>query len=246
MNVSGNPSAKSTPVNYELSRKPLPASGRVLLKYDKPCVSETAIGQIPKDGQVGKLPRGRSDVFYDDSFRPNDSLELSGYRRIYSEEPYLKDGKPLFKEAREFVQLGPKSGVKEGVLGGLAGAIVGAAGAAALVGLGIIAAPIGLAAAAVLGAGAGLVARSRARDEVAELKWVETPIVSAELQGFRQTVTSQYRNDSGLRGCDGIYYNASGLRGRNGTYYNATYQPLLTTTSHGSWMKPVISTTKRP
>jgi len=89
------------------------------------------------------------------------------------------------------------------------------------------------------------VARSRARDEVAELKWVETPIVSAELQGFRQTVTSQYRNDSGLRGCDGIYYNASGLRGRNGTYYNATYQPLLTTTSHGSWMKPVISTTKR-
>lgn len=238
MSITGNSQPKHTPVNYELSRKPLPTSGRVFLRYDKPCVSETAIGQIPKDGQIGKLPSGRSDVFYDDSFRPNDSLELSGYRRIYSEEPYLKDGKPVFKEAREFVQLGPKSGVKESVLGGLAGTIVAGAGAAALVGLGIVAAPIGLAAAAVLGAGTALVARSRARDEVAELKWVETPIVSTELQGFRQNITSQYRNDTGVHGYHGTNH--------HGTHYNATYQPLLTTNNHGTWMKPVVSISKKP
>ena len=221
----------SNPINYEVSQRPQTKEGTVLLKYDKPSISETAIGQIPKDGEVAALPRGTSDILYDDSFRPNDSLELSGYRRIYSEEPYLKNGKPVFKEARELVELGPKSGIKESLLGGLGGTLAGAAAAAAVVGLGIVAAPVGLAAAAALGVGGALLAGSRARREVRELSWGETPILSRKLEGFRQTVSSRH-----------VDY--SGPQSRTGTVYSASYQPLTTTVNNGSWMKPVVVTRK--
>ena len=99
-----------------------------------------------------------------------------------------------------------------------------------MVGLGVLAAPVGLALAAVVGTGAALVAATDARKDVRELEWVETPIVSREVEGFRETVTrheeryDEQRNEFG------------------GVTYRASYEPLTKDTQHGSWMKPVVVT----
>ena len=121
--------------------------------------------------------------------------------------------------------MGPKSGIKEGLLGGLAGTVAGGIAAAALVGLGVVAAPVGLAAAAVIGAGASIVAATDARKDMRELQWVETPIVSREVEGFTRNVTKNERSDE---------------LNQTEVYYTASHRPLVKDTIHGSWMRPVV------
>ena len=212
------------PVNFATSQKS-PKNGPYLLRYSKLSSSEEAVGQIPANGRTSLTEVGSSDIFYTDSFKPNDSMELQGWSRVYHDQPYLKDGKPVFKDEMELIHLGPKSGIKEGLLGGLAGTVAGGIAAAALVGLGVVAAPVGLAAAAVVGAGASIVAATDARKDVRELQWVETPIVSREVEGFRRNVTRSERTDE---------------LNHTEVYYTASHRPLVKDTFHGSWMKPVV------
>ena len=212
------------PVNFLASQK-VPKNGPYLLEYSRPTSSEEAIGQIPSNGRTNLTETGTSEIHYTDTFKPNDAIELSGWNRVYFDQPHFKDGKPLFRKERELVQLGPKSGVTEGFLGGAAGTILGAAAGAALVGLGVLAAPVGLALAAAVGTGAAIMAAADARKDVRELQWVETPIVSRELNGFRQSVSRHQTDDE---------------HGVSEVYYRASYEPLTKDTRHGTWMKPVV------
>ena len=145
-------------------------------------------------------------------------MELQGWSRVYHDQPFLRDGQPVFKDEMELIHLGPKSGIKEGLLGGLAGTVAGGIAAAALVGLGV-------AAAAVIGAGASIVAATDARKDMRELQWVETPIVSREVEGFTRNVTKNERSDE---------------LNQTEVYYTASHRPLVKDTIHGSWMRPVV------
>ena len=83
------------PVNFATSQKS-PKNGPYLLRYSKLSSSEEAVGQIPANGRTSLTEVGSSDIFYTDSFKPNDSMELQGWSRVYHDQPYLKDGKPVF------------------------------------------------------------------------------------------------------------------------------------------------------
>jgi hypothetical protein len=226
MNINTNSKSTATrPINHEFSRTEFPKKGRVLLRYKQPTSSDMAVGKIPENGRVGPSKTGTAEFRYSDTFRPSTQFEQTGWKPIFHEQPYLVDGKPFLKEQLEVVELGPKSGIKSGLLGGVVGTALGSIAAAALVGMGAISGPVGLAVAAVAGVGTALRSAHSSQQTVREIDWVEVPIVSREVEGFRQTVTSHEIDDAD---------------GYSETVYRASNQPIISDTNHGSWLKPVV------